>query len=46
MAVGTKVDGIHCIIANTEVEETLMETGEKLDPLIRKYEEEIKQNLP
>ncbi|UOQ85754.1 class I SAM-dependent methyltransferase [Gracilibacillus salinarum] len=34
MAAGTKVNGINCIIANTEVEEILMETGEKLDPLI------------
>jgi SAM-dependent methyltransferase len=34
MATGTKVNGINCLIINSQVEEILIETNEKLDALI------------
>ncbi|WP_232695698.1 hypothetical protein [Brevibacillus daliensis] len=31
MALGTRVDGVNCIIVNSNLEEILLETNEKLD---------------
>lgn len=35
MALGTKVDGVNCIIVNSNLEEILLETNEKLDALMK-----------